>query len=101
MLFLLSERKSFANKLMPLLWQKNGTKTKPCKIRSNYRLDNSSCTAICLRLKTGIKREEPRQAAERLIAKGIEVALAGGIIPRRERTRNARQFTIPEERRPV
>src|SRR5438552_16456538 len=48
---------------------------------------------------TGFYRKNPAEAAERLIAKGVEVALAGGIIPRRERTRNARQFTIPEERR--
>ncbi|CEF48621.1 unnamed protein product [uncultured bacterium] len=50
---------------------------------------------------TGLYGKNPAEAAERLIAKGIEVALAGGIIPRRERTRNARQFTIPEERRPL
>jgi hypothetical protein len=48
---------------------------------------------------TGLYGKNPAEAAERLIAKGVEVALAGGIILRRERTRNARQFTIPEERR--
>jgi hypothetical protein len=36
------KRKSLAKQLMPLLWQKNGTKTQPGKVRSNYRLDNSS-----------------------------------------------------------
>jgi hypothetical protein len=50
---------------------------------------------------TGLYGKNPAEAAERLIAKGIEVALAGGIIPRRERTRNGRQFTIPEQRRPL
>src|SRR4029077_5984397 len=52
-------------------------------------------------VETGLYGKNPAEAAERLIAKGVEVALAGGIIPRRERTRNARQFTIPEERRLV
>src|SRR5438034_9702935 len=44
---------------------------------------------------TGLYGKNPAEAAERLIAKGVEVALAGGIIPRRERTRNARQFNNP------
>ena len=48
---------------------------------------------------TGLYGKNAAEAAERLIAKGVEVALAGGIITRRERTRDARQITIPEERR--
>jgi hypothetical protein len=48
---------------------------------------------------TGLYGKNPAEAAERLIAKGIELALAGGIIPRSERTRNTRQFTTSEERR--
>ena len=35
---------------------------------------------------TGLYGKNPAEAAERLIAKGVEVALAGGIIPRAERT---------------
>ena len=35
---------------------------------------------------TGLYGKNPAEAAERLIAKGVEVALAGGIIARRERT---------------
>lgn len=38
---------------------------------------------------TGLYGKNPAEAAERLIARGVEVALAGGIIPRRERARNA------------
>jgi hypothetical protein len=33
---------------------------------------------------TGLYGKNAAEAAERLIAKGVEVALAGGIIPRRE-----------------
>src|SRR6266568_5999136 len=59
-----SERKSFANKLMPLLWQKNGTKTQPRKIRSNYRLDNSSRARLFVcACRHGLIREEPRRGS--------------------------------------
>src|SRR6266404_8272380 len=56
--------KSFANKLMPLLWQRNGTKTQPRKIRSNYRLDNSSRARLFVcACRHGLIREEPRRGS--------------------------------------
>src|SRR5262249_37334713 len=59
-----SERKSFAKKLMPLLWQKNGTKTQPGKIRSNYRLDNSSRARLFVcACRHGLIREERRRGS--------------------------------------
>jgi len=64
MLFLLSERKSFANQLMPLLWQNNGTKTEPRKIRSNYHLDDSSRARLFVcACRHGLVREEPRRGS--------------------------------------
>src|SRR5262249_15975707 len=64
MLFLLFERKSFADKLMPLLWQKNGTKTKPRKVRSNSGLDNSPRARLFVsHCKNGLIREDPRRGS--------------------------------------
>src|SRR5947207_5493728 len=49
---------------MPLLWQKNGTKTQPRKIRSNYRLDNSSRARLFVcPCRHGLIREEPRRGS--------------------------------------
>jgi hypothetical protein len=85
---------------MPLLWQKNGTKTQPVKsvqiTVSTTPLVHGYLSAL---VDTGLYGKNPAEAAERLIAKGVEVALAGGIIRRRDRTRNTPQFTILEERR--
>jgi hypothetical protein len=53
-----------ARKLMPLLWQKNGTKTQPGKIRSNYRFDNSSRARLFVcACRHGLIREERRRGS--------------------------------------
>jgi hypothetical protein len=75
MLFLLSERKSFANELMPVKSVQITVSTTP--------LVHGYLSAL---VDTGLYGKNPAEAAERLIAKGVEVALAGGIIARRERT---------------
>jgi F0F1-type ATP synthase membrane subunit c/vacuolar-type H+-ATPase subunit K len=58
------KEKALQIKLMPLLWQKNGTKTQPRKIRSNYRLDNSSRARLFVcACRHGLIREEPRRGS--------------------------------------